>query len=66
MKHILIAILAFSSVFAVSCNKQKQAIDAQNEATKNAIDHQKDAAAAAAKEAKEQTDINAKIDAEKK
>ena len=62
MKHILFLMFAFTTVLAVSCNKQKQAIDSQTEASKTAIDHQKEAVDTHAKQAKEQVDINAKID----
>ena len=62
MKHILFLMFAFTTFLAVSCNKQKQAIDSQTEASKAAIDHQKEAVDTHAKQAKEQVDINAKID----
>lgn len=61
MKPILFFILSFTTVLAVSCNKQKQAIDSQTDSTKTAIEHQKEAVDANAKEAKEQADIDAKI-----
>ncbi len=61
MKPFLLLLLTVTAILAVSCNKQKQAIDAQNDATKTVIDHQKDVVDALAKEAATQTEIDAKI-----
>jgi hypothetical protein len=62
MKHILFLLLTFTTVLAITCNKQRQAIDAQNDAPQTSIDHQKEAVAATAKEAKSQTETDTKID----
>jgi hypothetical protein len=62
MKSILLTTLALSTLLVVSCNKQKAAIDARTDTKQTAIDHEKEAVTAAAKEATAQTDANAAID----
>jgi len=61
MKYTTSLILAIAALFAVSCDKQKGAINNQNEATKDAIDLRKDEVNANAKEASKQADTNAEI-----
>jgi hypothetical protein len=62
MKHILFLLLTSAALLIVGCNKQKQAIDAQNDAAKTVIDHQKEAVDAAAKDAKAKAEMDAKIE----
>jgi uncharacterized membrane protein YqiK len=62
MKHSLYAIIALASALTVSCNKEKTAIDDAARATKDVIDTRKTEVDADAKQATEQTDVNAKID----
>ncbi len=62
MKHITLTLLAISFFPIVSCDQQKAAIDANNKATQNAIDDQKEAVDTAARNATKQTEINATID----
>ena len=45
MKHITPVILALASLLIVGCDKDKAAIDAKEDATKNAINDRKDAVA---------------------
>jgi len=76
MKHTKLVILALAAAGFVGCDKQKAAIDENNESTKAAIDNRKEAVDVAAKDAKKQTDIDAtiakakaekaRVDAEKK
>ena len=62
MKYTLTIILAFSAFLAVGCDKQKAAINDQNEATKDAIDLRKNEVNSAAKAATKQADANSVID----
>lgn len=62
MKHTKLLLLAFTAIISVSCDKQKTAINENNDATKHAIDARKDEVNADAKDATKRTDINAAID----
>jgi hypothetical protein len=54
--------LSLSALLITSCDERKATINAQAEATKNAIDKEKAAVEESAVQAKKQTDINANID----
>jgi|GEM_PF-1133453 len=62
MKPLPLACLALSALLVIGCNKEKAAIDANNETTQTTLDQQKANVDAAAKEARAQTDVDAKID----
>lgn len=62
MKHTKLIILALAALVSIGCDKQKAAIDDNNNATKEAIDIRKDEVSADAKEATKQTDANAMIE----
>ena len=62
MKDIIPAIVAFSTLFIVACDKDKAAVEARTDATKDAIDNRKVEVKKAASDAIKQTDINANID----
>ncbi len=56
------AVLVLSILVIVSCNKEKSAINAKAEATKDAIDKEKRDVNTAAANATQQTDHNAAVD----
>lgn len=62
MKYSILPLLAVASLFVVSCNKEKAAIEDRKDAAKEAIEAKKDAAEKAAEQAKDQVDANAKTD----
>ena len=55
MKHTHWLVIGFITTLAIGCNKEKAAINDQAEATKEAIDIQKEAVDEASEEASEQT-----------
>jgi len=62
MKHTKIIILTLATTLLVSCNKEKVAIDNNNDAVTEEITARKDETDNAAKMAIEQTEANAAID----
>jgi len=61
MKRTALILIALTSLAVIGCNKQKAAIDAKTDATKDAINGRKDSVEAAAEDALKQTDANAKV-----
>lgn len=59
---VKLSLLALSTLFFISCNEQKDAINAQKDFTKDSIDTQKEIVTEEAAEAIRRTDLNATID----
>jgi hypothetical protein len=62
MKSKFIITTALAAMALASCDKQKAAVEAKADATKDSLNLDKEAVNAAADAAKKRTDVNAKID----